>query len=459
MPDAPALAPAPALRREMGLRDVALFGIACIVGTRWLAAAAHAGPGSVTLLLLAAAFFLVPLAAAVGTLTARYPGAGGLYLWTRVDFGPWHGFLCFWIYWMGIACWFPGAAMSYMSVAIHTLGPSYAGLAENRAYVMAASLAAIWIALGTNLIGLRIGKWTENIGAGATWLVGALFAVLAAAAWLKRGPATPLHILPHWNWETVSFWATIAYAMTGMELVALMNAEIHDPERTVRRAGWIASGFAAVFYCGATVALLVLLPPERISEMNGLAAAGAEGARVAGVTWLGAAIALLVALTALGQIGGLGTAVSRLPFAAGVDRLLPAAFGKVHPRWGTPHISILVFGVVASFLLIIFQIGDTMRAAYQEIVSLMVITGFLPYVYIFGSAWKAGTRLSALSGWAVTALALLCSIIPTSEIGSVWLFEGKLALATAVVIASAWVVYRRNLRGRMNAEDVRFYEA
>jgi amino acid transporter len=123
---------------------------------------------------------------------------------------------------------------------------------------------------------------------------------------------------------------------------------------------------------------------------------------------------------------------------------LPAAFAKVHPRWGTPHISILVFGAVASFLLLAMQLGDTMRAAYQELVSLMVIAGFLPYLYIFGSAWKAGKRASAASGGAITALAIVCSVAPTAEIANVWLFEAKLAAGTAAVVASAWLVYRRN---------------
>ena len=161
------------------------------------------------------------------------------------------------------------------------------------------------------------------------------------------------------------------------------------------------------------------------------------------MAWLAPLIALLVMASAVGQFGGLGTAVSRLPFAAGVDHLLPEAFGRVHPRWGTPHISILALGVVASFLLVAIQLGDTMRAAYQELVSLMVITGFLPFLYIFGSAWKAGKRFSAISGWAITLLAILCSVVPTAEITNVWLFERKLAVGTAAVIATAWLLYRR----------------
>jgi amino acid transporter len=84
------------LRRELGLRDLTLFAIACTVGTRWIASAAHGGSGSILLWLLAAIFFLIPLAVATAALTIKHPQAGGLYIWTRADFGPWHGFLAFW---------------------------------------------------------------------------------------------------------------------------------------------------------------------------------------------------------------------------------------------------------------------------------------------------------------------------------------------------------------------------
>jgi amino acid transporter len=432
------------LKPKLGLRDVTLLAVACMVGSRWIPAAAHAGPGSVTLWLAAAVLFAAPLAVAVGTLSVKYPGsAGGLYVWTREDFGPWHGFLCFWVYWIGIAFLLPTAALFYMGAGFYALGPKYAHLANNRFYLLAAALAAIWIALGTNLRGVDIGKWTENIGAGACWLLGAVLVALALLVGAKRGSATPIHVLPTWNWDTINFWSNIAYGLSGVEMAAMMAAEIRDPARTIPRAGWLASGFATVFYMVSTVALLVLLRPERISELNGLAEAGESAGLALGAAWISPLIAVLVLASAVGQFGGTGTTVSRLPFAAGVDNLLPRAFGRLHPRWGTPHVSILTFGAVASFLLLIFQLGDTLRAAYQEMVSLMVITGFLPYIYIFGSAWKAGKRMSAISGSAITLLAILCSLVPTEAIANVWVFEGKLAAGTLAVVASAWLVYRR----------------
>jgi amino acid transporter len=431
------------LKRELGLRDLTLFAITCITSARWIPIAAHAGPGSVTLWFLAAVLFMVPLAVAVAALVAKYPGAGGLYLWTRQEFGAWPGFLCFWVYWMGIASLFPTAALLYIKVGFSMFGPLFARLGDNRFYLLAATVALIWIALGSNLIGLKVGKWTENIGALATWALGVLLVAVAWMVWMRRGSATSIQILPKWSWGTINFWAAIAYATSGMEGPGMMAGEIREPERTMRWAGWIASGFATAFYVSATVAFLVVLAPENISELNGFAEMGNSAGLLLGATWISPLIALLVVASGVGFVGGLGTATSRLPFAAGVDRLLPPAFGRVHPRWGTPYVSILALGLVATLLLVVYQLGDTIRVAYDELVSLMVITGFLPYLYIFGSAWKAGKRLSAVSGGAITALALFCAVVPPAEITNVWLFEGKLAGGTVAVVASAWLVYRR----------------
>lgn len=428
------------LRKELGLRDITLLGISCIVGTRWISAAAHAGPGSILLWILGAGLFVVPLAIAVGTLTAKYPSAGGLYIWTRNDFGMWHGFLSLFCYVITIALWFPSAAMFYVS---STAPPN---LADNRVYVVAGTLAVIWIALGTNMLGLNVGKWTQNIGALASWILAPILISIAVLVWQKQGSATIIRVAPDWNWDTVSFFGVVAYAMSGLEVVGLMAGEIRNPARDVPRAGWIASGFAVVFYAATTLALLVILSPEKVTELHGLADAGAFAGNILGAPWLVPAIMVLVGLSAIGQFGGIGASTARLPYAAGADHLLPNAFSKVHPRWATPYISILSLGAVASVFLLCLQLGDTMRAAYQSLVSLMVLTGFVPFLYVFGSAWKAGKKVSAASGLLVTVLAILSSVVPTAEIHDVRVFEAKMAAGTLATFAVAWLLYRASGR-------------
>jgi amino acid transporter len=438
------------LRREFGLRDITLFGIACIVGARWIAPAAHAGPGAITLWLLAALLLVIPLSIAVATLTVRHPRAGGLYVWTRADFGAWHGFLCFWLYWIGLALWFPPAAMFYTTAAADILGPDAARLMAQRPVVLAASLAAIWIALLANMAGIRIAKWTENFGGAASWILGLLLSATAVAVWRTHGSATHFHLMPDVSWSTVNFWASIAYAVTGMELVGMMGGEIRDPARTIPRAAWISTAVAMLFYIAATASALVVLPGGEISEVNGLSQVGRAAASALQAPWLAPAIAVLIVFGAIGQFGGFGSSVSRMPLAAGVDGLLPPIFARVHPRWATPYFSILAFGAVASVLLIVVQLGDTLRAAYDTLVSLMVMAGFLPFLYIFASAWKAGKRLSAIAGTFATLIAIICAVVPTPDITRVWLFEFKLFGGTGLVILSAHVLYRRAQTGNTN---------
>jgi hypothetical protein len=100
---------------------------------------------------------------------------------------------------VSIAFWFPGAAMLYASVGIYALGPNYADVADDRICVLGVSLAAIWVALGTNLVGLQTGKWTENFGAVCGVLLWVLMCAIALLVWSRHGTATPIQILPAWN--------------------------------------------------------------------------------------------------------------------------------------------------------------------------------------------------------------------------------------------------------------------
>jgi glutamate:GABA antiporter len=428
--------PSADLPRELGLRDLSLFAIACLIAPRWISVAAHAGPASITLWVAAALLFAAPLAVAVSALMSKYPGAGGFYLWTRNDFGPWHGFLAFWAYAFSMAAALPGAAMFAVSTTAASLAPS---LASNRAFVLLVSLAAIWLALGTNLIGMKIGKWTENAGGATSWLLGAMLAAAAACIWARRGSATPLSIAPTLDWDTLSFFGSVAFALSGVEALGLMGAEIRSPERVVAPAAWIGTVFASMFYIVTTLSLLVLLHPQAIEPLSGIADATAQS----GLPAIAVFVALLVLINAVGYFGGWASAVARLPYAAGSDRLLPEAFARVHPKWQTPHVSLLSFGALTSAILILMQLGDGMRAAYQALLSFMVITGFFPYLYMFVSAWKCGRWLSSSLGLATTALAIAASVVPGADVESVWLFEGKLLAGTLVMIAAAWLVYRK----------------
>ena len=437
MPDAP-----PALRRELGLRDLVLFNIAAVVGIRWLAAAAHTGPGSITLWVLAAAFFFVPSALAVSRLTARFPEEGGLYVWTKHSFGEWHGFLCGWCYWLSNLFYFPNLLLAGIGIAVYTFGPQYTHLADNRVFVVSVSLIVLWVAVLTNLVGLRVGKWTENLGGLATYLAGGLLIGIGLAVWMRHGPATRLDLVPQWNWDKLNFWSQIAFAFGGLELGAMMGGEIRDPQRTVPRAAWISGVAIAAFYILGTLAILAVLPPERVNIMTGLAQAGAAASERLHLSWLAPVLAVLITCGVTGQLGAWLSGSARIPFAIGLDHHLPPAFGKLHPRWQTPHVAILVQGAACTLFLVAMQWGHTLRAGYQLLVDMTVISYFIPFLYLFLTAWKHGLAKSALPGLVVTAAGIAFSLVPPDDAGSLPLFEAKLAAGCILLLLAGRICFR-----------------
>ena len=93
--------------RALRLRDVVLMNVVAVVGLRWIARGARAGPPSVTLWTLAWIAFFVPLAVSVSSLAKRYPEQGGVYVWVRRACGPGHGFICGWCLWVNNLFYFP----------------------------------------------------------------------------------------------------------------------------------------------------------------------------------------------------------------------------------------------------------------------------------------------------------------------------------------------------------------
>ena len=115
----PSRDPKSQLRRTMGFWDVLLFNIATVLGPRWIAAAGHNGPSSISLWVLAAVFFFVPGALVINELSSRFPEEGGLYAWARDAFGPFHGFVAGWTYWIYTVFYFPGLLLASASMSAY----------------------------------------------------------------------------------------------------------------------------------------------------------------------------------------------------------------------------------------------------------------------------------------------------------------------------------------------------
>jgi amino acid transporter len=431
------------LRRELRLRDLVFFNVCAVAALRWLGTAAHTGPGALLLWVFAALFFFVPSALVVVKLASLFPEEGGMYVWTRNAFGDGHAFLCSWLYFISSVLYYPSLLLAGVSMAAYVFGAQGAGMADQRIYALPATLVVLWGLLLVNLIGLRVAKWVLLAGGTSTFVIAAILVALAIAAGVHTGSATHFVLLPHAGFDTLNLWSQFALAFTGLELAPIMSGELCNPRRDIPRAALISGAACALFYIGGTAAMLVLAAPDAISPMNGLAQAGAAAATRLGHSSISVLFSVLISLGVGGQLCTYMAGNTRLPYAIGLDHYLPDAFARLHPRWHTPWVSLLVQGLAATLFLVMAQVGDTMRAAYQILVDMVLITTLIPFLYIFGAGLRFAGRIASLSGLLVTLLALALSIVPPPEAASAAIFELKVIGGTVLFGVAGWLVFSR----------------
>src|SRR5881392_881494 len=444
----------------MGLRDVVLFNISAIVGLRWLTtAASQFGLASLLLWLVAMVVFFLPSAVAVRELADIDPGAGGIYCWVRRAFGPLQGFVAGWGYWVNNLFYFPSLLVATAAIAAYAGGPRFVRLGDDNVFIGALSLAGLWLAVGMNVVGLRIGKRLQNLGGYGTWLPALIFVGLAAWSLATQGSATPFALrglVPaKLGLPSINLFATMTFAFAGLELAPTLGDEIHDAAATVRR-GIVISGFGIVaLYVVGTAAMLVALPAETVSITNGMPQATAVLAQRIGASWLAPVAAIVAILLVLGNLGGVGAWLAgsaRLPYVAGVDGALPPAFGRIHPRWHTPHVGLLIQGAIATAFVIASLVGSTVKNAYLALTQTTIILFFIPYIYLFAAYLRLRrerTATSALIGFvglAAVVFSIVLGFVAPADEASPWLYRAKVVGGVIGFMLLGVVLARRGVR-------------
>jgi amino acid transporter len=470
-PSVVAADPKSQLRKTMGFWDVLLFNIATVLGPRWVAAAGHNGTSSISLWVLAAVFFFVPGALVINELSSRFPEEGGLYVWAKEAFGDFHGFVAGWTYWIYTVFYFPGLLLASASMSAYVIGEKGAALSQDRTFLLSVSLGLLFVAVLLNIIGLNIGKWLQNAGGVGTYIPLLMLVGIAALVYFRSGSATHFtraNMMPTWDWDTVNFWSQIAFAFTGLELVSAMSEEVRNPQKTLPRAVFGAGAMIALIYIAGTFAILTLVPAGDLDPKSGVFHAITFGSIALRVGFLGILAAVLVTVGNAGGVGSTVAGIARVPFVVGIDRYLPAAFGKIHPRWKTPYISILVQAGVSGAILLASQINETTRGAYQFLIDAAIILYFIPFLYMFAAVIKlrrrkdrkenthavlvpggvAGIWISGILGILVVLVGIVVSLVPPGDSADKIGFEVKLVLGTLASILLGLVLYWRGVRSK-----------
>jgi amino acid transporter len=204
--------------------------------------------------------------------------------------------------------------------------------------------------------------------------------------------------------------------------------------------------------------MLVAVPQEQILHLQGFMQAIQHAAGKSGLPWLVPLIAALIVLGGLGQAGAWFAAGGRLPFVAGIDRFLPPVFGRIHPRYRSPYVSLLIQAGIAAIFIFLGQAGTTVKGAYDVLVSMAIISYFIPYLFMFasmirlqsepGSPWifrvpggrPVATALAGV-GFATTLGSIGLALIPAQDEPNRTLAVVKVAGLTLALVAAGTLVY------------------
>jgi amino acid transporter len=304
------------------------------------------------------------------------------------------------------------------------------------------------------------------------WIPVMLVIGLGLLAWHRFGSATTFSVhtmIPSMRLNDIIFWSLLTFAFGGCETASFMGEEIKDARRTIPRTLFVAGMTVTFCYIIGTVCVLLALPPSEVNSLQGLVQAIGKTAERVGMPGVLPLAAFLIALSNVGAAGAYLAACARLPFVAGIDRFLPPAFGALHSRWGTPWVAILTQTFIGVVFVFLGQAGTSVKGAYDVLVSMGVITYFIPYLYLFASMFKlqreaAGSDVIrvpggkpvayavSIVGFATTVFTIAVSVLPPPD-------EPNKALAVfkivggcgALVLIGMWLFWagkRRALRDR-----------
>ncbi|WP_329334393.1 APC family permease [Streptomyces sp. NBC_01352] len=371
--------------------------------------------------------------------------AGASYSWVGRTLHPFLGFISGWALVISATIFMVAGSLPAGSM---TLALFDENLADDTALSTVVGAAWFLAMLGVVLGGARLTVRAQLVMSGVELAILAAFAVLALFhtdgarafdwSWLGFG-----------HFDGMAGFASgaliAAFYYWGWDVTSNLSEETRNSRRTTGLAGLVGIGIVFLLFEAFTIAVNVILSSRQIEENNAnvLAVLGEE-------VWPGWGGKLLIVAVMLSTIATLETTliqVTRSLFAMGRDRTMPSALGRVHPRWNTPWVAILVVGTVALVMLIasnaLGTVGDILSdaisaiglqiAVYYGLAGFAVVVAYRKTLlksaanFVFGGLWPLLGALfmfwvfvESLSGLSTAAVAIGIGGLAVGLIPMLW---------------------------------------
>lgn len=350
----------PQLARSLGLSHATLLGLGSMVGTGVFVSigigAGLAGP-SVVLAVGLAALVAAANALSSAQLAASIPVSGGTYEYAGRLISPAAGFTAGWMFLCAKAA---SAATAALGFAGYVLG--LAGAGDDGRLAVLIAVAAVAALTAVSLAGIRRSAAANAAIVAVTLGALGLFIVVGGPVAMQRAGVTLTPILPARAGlgGFVEATALMFVAYTGYGRIATLGEEVREPRRTIPRAIIASIALAAALYAAvALVAVGTIGAPALAEATRGAAAPLAAAAEQFGPSWLARAVAIGAITAMLGVLLNLILGLSRVLFAMGRRRDMPAVVSRVSRTTAAPSVAIAVVGVAVAALALVGSVKTT----------------------------------------------------------------------------------------------------
>jgi APA family basic amino acid/polyamine antiporter len=402
----------------LGLTSATGLVVGSIVGTGvFTMPAVLAGAGTMSLVVLGViAVGALLLGVLFGQLTKRIPNSdGGLYAYSRHEFGDFAGYLVGWCYW--IQAWAGNAAIvaSWVFYVDSLLGLKHASGMEN----WGIALLGLWIPAIVNLVGVRQMAWFQNVTVVLKFLP-LLFVGVVGWFFVRSVNFGSFNMSGGSLYSGIGLAAGVAlFSFIGVEAAAVTAKRVKDPLKNVGRASVLGTAASAILYVLVTAAVFGLVPHHALLN-NGAPFVNAFQGIFSHGAWPGKFIAALAVISGIGALNGWTLIITETSRAIANDDLFPKPFAWAD-RNDTAWFGIVVGAILPSLLMLWRYDTSAGLTVFTYLVDLTVVTVAIPYFF--------------------SAIAQLTYLVSRRRRVHGWLLARDVSIAGTAVLFSMWVTF------------------
>lgn len=420
-PPAPG-APLSARNREkahaLGLTSATGLVIGSIVGTGiFTLPAVLGGAGTMSIVVLGViAVGAMLLAVLFGQLTRRVPNSdGGLYAYSRHEFGDFAGYFVGWCYW--VQSWAGNAAIvsSWVFYVDALFNLDHVPGIEN----WGIALLGLWVPAIVNLVGVRQMAWFQNVTVVLKFLP-LLFVGVVGWFFVQKAHFGPFNASGGSLYSGIGIAAGVAlFSFIGVEAAAITAKRVKNPRVNVGRASILGTAASAILYLLVSAAVMGLVAHHTLVK-TGSPFVNAFDSMFPHSAWAGKFIAAIAVVSGIGALNGWTLIVTETSRAVAQDDLFPRPF-LWSDRKGTAWFGILVGTTLPSLLMLWRYTTSTGLTVFTYLVDLTVVTVAIPYF--------------------MSAIAQLTFLVSRRRRVQGWALARDLSIAGASVLFSLWVTF------------------